>query len=292
MKKGLVIFYSQTGQTRKAVDQFCLGLEGFEWDQLLIQEKNTYAFPWGINSFFRLFPKCVTGKGTELAPIEINDQEDYDLVVLGYQVWFLSLSLPMQSALRDPRIQRVLRNSPVLAIVTCRNMWISAVEKTNRILKNLGAGKIKTLVLCDLSPAWATFVTTPRWLLKGKKEAFGIFPEAGIAQKDFQSCFALGRDMASRGFEEVDTVAYSHRQTYACVIMEKVGYLMFFIGAHTIEFLAPKENLFKDLMLAFFRLWLVTAILVLLPLTALLQVLTSWCFGQRMNCYIDNLLQE
>ena len=293
MQRGLVICYSQTGQTREAVEQFCSGLTGYQWSFVEVKTKNPYSFPWKITSFFRLFSKCVTGQGTPLLPIELEDaKEDYSLVVLAYQVWFLSMSLPMQSVLADPKIQNLLKGKKVLSIVTCRNMWVSAVTKVNKLLNDIGVAKLKTLVLCDLAPAWATFVTTPRWLLTGKKGAFWIFPEAGIARNDFQTSREVGKKMASQGFDNLDITSLSHKQSYACVLMEKIGYPVFVIWANFIELVFPKENFLKDLILVFFRLCLVTLILVLLPLTAILQVSTSWIFDKQMNGYLDNLLQE
>ncbi len=48
-------------------------------------------------------------------------------------------------------------------------MWIMAQEKVKVLLKELEATLIDNVVLIDKGSSLETFITTPRWMLTGKK---------------------------------------------------------------------------------------------------------------------------
>ena len=53
-KKVLIIYYSQCGQTKKAIDEFACGLAAScEITHLEISPKEPFDFPWKITNFFQ-----------------------------------------------------------------------------------------------------------------------------------------------------------------------------------------------------------------------------------------------
>lgn len=194
MKKILVISYSQTGQLTNVVNSI---IEPMGYEEKIdlhvrqIKPKKPYPYPWDVLTFMDTFPESVHLIPCEIEQIE--DEQEYDLIILAYQVWFLSPSVPITSFLKSDYAKNKLKNKPVITIIGCRNMWVMAQEKVKNMLKSLDAKLIDNIVLTDQGSSYATFITTPRWLLTGKKDRFlGIFPEAGISKEDIKSASRFG----------------------------------------------------------------------------------------------------
>lgn len=279
-RKALLIYYSQCGQTKTALEYFSAELEKtFEISELEVRPKTPYEFPWKMTKFFRAFPRCVKEDYPEINDLtEEFTNKDYDLVVIGYQIWFLSPSLPAQALIHNPDFKKLIKGKDVAGIVTSRNMWISGVGIINKRLQDLGAKSVKNLVLCDTAPAWATFVTTPRWMLTGKKAAFSIFPEAGIARAEFSRAARFAAHISNNAPND-DIFNCSHPQTEGNVIMEKIGRPFFKCWAAPIYALTDSDGLFRDFLLVLFRINLIILILTLLPLVAILMIIR----GEKPN---------
>ncbi len=107
----------------------------------------------------------------ELWDIE-DDEDDFDLIILAYTVWFLSPAIPISSFLKSSYAKKKFKDKPVITLIACRNMWIMAQEKVKVLLKELEATLIDNVVLIDKGSSLETFITTPRWMLTGKKDSF------------------------------------------------------------------------------------------------------------------------
>src|ERR1017187_10434461 len=97
MKKVLVIYYTQTGQLNSAVRSSLAPLSeqkdiSITYEQ--IQPVTAYPYPWSYMEFFDIFPETIHGKATELKPFSFDPDEHFDLVVIAYQPWFLSICVP------------------------------------------------------------------------------------------------------------------------------------------------------------------------------------------------------
>ncbi|RXJ85606.1 dialkylrecorsinol condensing enzyme [Arcobacter sp. CECT 8985] len=194
-KKVLVISYSQTGQLDRLTQSVISPLKKDKDVEVVvknIQPVNPYPFPWDFMTFMDTFPESVYLDPPEILPIE-DDENDYDLVILPYQVWFLSPSLPITAFLKSDYAKRKLRNKPVITLIGCRNMWIMAQEKVKGMLKQLNAILIDNIVLIDQGDSFSTFVTTPRWMLTGKKDSlWNLFPKAGISNREIEDAKRFG----------------------------------------------------------------------------------------------------
>jgi hypothetical protein len=196
----LVLFYSQTGQTEAAAEALVKPLEESGWtvDWRRLETEERYPFPWGLRGFIDAFPETVAWRPPRLRPLEIDRDQPPDLIVLASQVWYLAPSLPTQAFLESSD-RSVLSGRPVVAVVTCRNMWYAAVIRLEERLRRAGAALLGTVVLTDKSPRWATFVMTPRLFLTGKRNAlWGIVPAPGIASAELVRATRIGESLATR----------------------------------------------------------------------------------------------
>ena len=177
MRQVLVIHFSQTGQLNRLVQSVCAPLQasdGVQVDFLALQPAQPFPFPWPFLGFFRIFPETVLMKPQALLPLAVDPDKRYDLVILAYQVWFLSPSLPCTSFLASPQAARLLKDTPVVTLIGCRNMWLMAQEKVKARLQTLGARLVDNVVLTDACGTAASFLATPLWMFTGRQKPLSL----------------------------------------------------------------------------------------------------------------------
>ena len=298
MKRVLVLYFSQTGQLGRAVRSFVDGLDRSELEVTLepIRPARPYPFPWKIREFFGVFPDCVLGTAPEIEPLSIRPDDRFDLVVLGYTVWFLAPSLPVQGFLAS-RYAGVLQATPVITLIACRNMWHTASERMKQAIAERGGRLIDNVVLTDDGPAWASFVTTPRWMFTGKRDRFlRVFPPAGISDARLEGVSRFGRAV-TEGLRELDGPAAEPflrglgavKVEERYVLPELVGRFSFPFWARVIAACGPPGALARSLATAAFRLFLVFAILVVVPALLVIRILAYPLLRKRIRAYADRL---
>lgn len=192
----LIIYYSQTGQLKKIIDQLLSPIAQYcEIEVAEVKPKKPFPFPWTSEVFFDCMPESVQLISEEIEPIE-KPPGSFDLVILGYQPWFLSPSIPINSFLQS-KYAGILRNQNVLTIIGSRNMWLNAQEKVKQRLLDLEAQLVGNIVFFDRSPNLLSILTIIRWSFKGQKEATRFMPEAGVQQKDIQNADRFGEMILS-----------------------------------------------------------------------------------------------
>jgi hypothetical protein len=279
VKKALFLYYSQAGQTQRAIAALAQGFATHApCDVVRFETEETFPFPWRMSAFFRVFPRCIAGLAPPLKPLPIH-WEDYDLIILGYQVWFLSPSLPVQSLLQSPQVE-AWRGKKVITVVTCRNLWHSALHVLRRRLTQWGAIFLGQITLCELSPVWASFVTTPRWMLTGKKNAFAFFPPAGIATEEFNKLIEKGQRLglewaASAGTRVLSAELTANRQHLSLLMMDRIGAIFFRFWTRIILRLAPEPGWWQDFLLIIFRLNLIVLIICVAPCTRIFSTIVG-----------------
>lgn len=194
-KNVLVIQYSQTGQLSALTEEIIAPLRADPRIAVRVETLvplKPFPFPWGFFRFLDAFPESAHLVPPPLAPLSLTGDENFDLVILPYQVWFLAPSQPITAFLKHPLAQRVLRGKPVVTVIACRNMWLMAQEKMKVLLAAAGARLIDNVVLVDPGPTLATFFTTPRWLLSGNKAGFWGMPAAGLNEAQIKGSRRFG----------------------------------------------------------------------------------------------------
>ncbi|MGE0173235.1 MAG: hypothetical protein AB7T49_10630 [Oligoflexales bacterium] len=284
MKKYLVIYYSQTGQTQHAASLLEENLSSTGTvDTLQLIPEERFPFPWGFRDFFAVFQRCILGQPCKLKPFALSGQ-DYDTVFLLAQVWFLSPSLPIQGFLKSPDAE-FLRNTPVHLVLTCRNMWLSAAADIKKYLDRLGAELRDITTLEDSSPPWVSFITTPAWLIKGKKQ-FLKFREAGIDQKAYDKFVSDIKDKVNHGTPELPAPmsvrANKIESMVNTVIMEILARKLFGIWARILH--GTRTPIFSKVLQMGFRLNLISLIVALLLVLPILRLF----FANRFYRIVHN----
>ena len=203
MKEILVIYYSQTGQLRDILEKITSTIEGKEVKvtYLEIAPEQKFPFPWKQEEFYGAFPETFLQIPTPLKPIPQEilkthhpvGNKKYDLIILGYTVWFLTPSIPINSFLLSPEARGVLENTPVITVSASRNMWIMAQEKVKKLLVGNHANLVGNIALVDKNVNHISVITIAHWLMGGKKtRLFGIFPKPGISDKNIAQAARFG----------------------------------------------------------------------------------------------------
>jgi len=197
MKKVLVVYYTQTGQQKEILDQILFPLKedpGVELAFHKIEPVRDYPFPWDSVTFFDAFPESFLQIPCELKPVpqEVLN-EKFDLIILGYQVWYLSPSIPVNSFLKSKEGKKIMGGKPVVTIIGCRNMWVMAQEKVKKLLKDCDAKLVGNIALVDRNINHVSLITIVHWMMKGKKDSYlGIFPKPGVSEKDIRESEKFG----------------------------------------------------------------------------------------------------
>lgn len=295
MKKILVIYYSQSGQLSDLVENFTKPLvddENFELTFKNIQPKKSFPFPWDLISFMSVFPESAHLIPCELEEIE-DDNVDFDLVIIAYQVWFLSPSIPISSFMQSSYAKKHLKDKAVITLIGCRNMWIMAQEKMKEMLKKLNATLIDNVVLVDQGNSLETFITTPRWMLSGKKDSFLGLSEAGISKKDIKNSARFARAikdamlkdlhlkkqplLSGLGAVEVDV---------SLINSEKIGNKSFMIWGGVIKKLqGNSRKVAVVIYLAFLLLMIVTVVPINMLIQAIIRRVNQKSFLKQKYFY-------
>jgi hypothetical protein len=193
-----VYWYSQTGQLLESVCAVTDPLEKAGWDvrKVEIRPREPFAFPWPLRRFFGVFPACVDPDGAPEITVRppVAEDDDADLVVFAFPVWYLAPALPMR-ALIDAEPQ-AFEGRAVIGLVACRNMWYSAALEVQRLLGAAGGRYVGTIAAVDTASAAVTFVTQLRWLLAGRREASWGFSRAGVGNDELDRLALLGERLA------------------------------------------------------------------------------------------------
>jgi len=185
-KKVLAIYFSQSGQLGEIIDNFTAPLTaaGIPVEKLSIKPVQDYLFPWTGERFYDVMPDCVLGVPSPLQPFVLKETA-YDLIILGYQSWFLSPSIPATSLLQHPVFTAVLANTPVITITGARNMWLNAFAGIKKLLRDNGANHVGNIALADRHWNPVSYFTIFHWMLGGKKtRLLNIFPLPGVSEAD------------------------------------------------------------------------------------------------------------
>ncbi len=290
MKRILVIYYTQSGQLKEIADNFVAPFQkqGIPVDFYEIQMETPYPFPWTNESFFGAFPESFLElpQPIKAMPPDIETQE-YDLVVLAYQVWYLSPSIPVTSFLKSEQARVLLEGKPVVTLSGTRNMWIKAQEKVRNMLVKKGARIVANIALTDRHYNHISVLTIVHWLFTGKKDKYlGIFPLPGVSQKDITNATQYGELVLNHSQKgeyqqslQKEIVAQGGVQVKPFLLSaEKKANRLFGIWARAI-YQSPR----RKFLLKCFHAYLYFAIWILMPIVWLFYWLTYLLFYKKIR---------
>ena len=281
MKKVLVLHYSQTGQLTEILESLVSSMNNVTLEFKSITPSNPYPFPWNSNAFFDQMPDSVLGNTHVIEPI-ITDYDHYDLIILGYQVWFLSPSIPFNSFLQSETARKLLKNTPVITVLGVRNMWAMAQEKVKRKLNELKAELVGNIVFEDKNPNLISVITIQHWLFGGKKTKFlGFFPIPGVSKTDIEDASKFGKTIAQHLIENDCNNLQSElvkqnavRVVDTLIFVEKRGSMLFRLWAKLIERKSSTPSK-RKFWLKVFNIYLLFALFIVSPIVLTIYTLSK-----------------
>jgi hypothetical protein len=291
MRQVLIVHFSQTGQLDRLAQSVCAPLQqcgDIQLDFLTLQPAQPYPFPWPFLDFFRIFPETVLMRPQPLRPLAVDASKRYDLVILAYQVWFLSPSQPMTAFLASPEAAQLLKGTPVVTLIGCRNMWLMAQEKVKERLNDLGARLVDNIALTDACGTAASFLATPLWLFTGRQKPYSWVPRAGIAQDEINAASRFGQAMRERLLKDELPIMQpmlrglgAVRIDEKLIASEKVGRRSFLLWSRLLAAIGPQQSRRRAVGLVVYIVFLLCLIVTVVPLSALLKKLLAPLFKER-----------
>lgn len=307
MKRVLVVYFSQTGQAKQALDSVLKPFEtntNYHLDYLLVKPKKIFPYPWSYTEFFDIFPETVQGIPCELEPLNIDATVNYDLVVIAYQPWFLSVCVPINSFLQTAEAKLLLANKPVITIINCRNMWLGAQEKMKKQLLHLKANLVGNVTFVDRSSNLVSLITVLAFVLKGTKENFlGIFPKYGVTEKDLEHAPTFGEiilnNLEANQLQNIQPELNQHGALDIrgnLLLMEGRGKTLFPLYANYISKKGTQGSEQRKTRVRIFGIVLPTGILLLSPVITIISrlapLLAKKKFEKEIAYYSQNSLRE
>ncbi|MBO9617792.1 MAG: hypothetical protein J7539_02045 [Niabella sp.] len=285
-KRILAVYYTQSGQTRQILDSFLQPMiaQGAEIDYLQVRTQHTFPFPWSIPVFFDTVPESVEVIPTPLQPWTTR-YDRYDLVVLAWQPWNLSPSIPMNSILQDERFKAIIKDTPLVSICGCRNMWINAMEKNKKLFAAAGTRHVGNIALVDRHLNHLSYITIFHWLGTGKKDRkWRIFPLPGVSDKDIAGAAVFGATvndfLAAGNWENLQATLRDQKAVnvkYSLMFIERKAGKIFQKWVNIINKHPQKR---KNILVAY-KYYLAVALLLASPIILLVDLILMRPFNQK-----------
>ncbi|HEX5340194.1 MAG TPA: dialkylresorcinol condensing enzyme [Gammaproteobacteria bacterium] len=293
-KKVLVVHYaSPSGQLSDVIRNLAAPLTeaaGIEVQHLVLRCRDPYPFPWPILRFFDTFPEAIYLDPPKLEPPGLNPDQHFDLVILGYQVWFLSPSLPTTAFLKDPLVKSLLQGTPVVTVIACRDMWLMAQERVKELLAACGARLIGNIALVDEAGSIGSFLATPLWMLTGKRGPLlgGLTPRAGIKPEQIAGSRRFGERIVQALHDDrtLDTDLLhgmgAVKVNTHLIATEKAARRSFLAWGKLLRALGKQGSWARQPVVMIYIVFLVALLITVLPISALLKTLTAPLLRKRI----------
>jgi hypothetical protein len=171
-------------------------------------------------------------------------------------------------------------------------MWLMAQEKVKARLQQLGARLLDNIVLTDSAHSAATFISTPLWVLTGKRGPFcgGLIPAAGVAAGDIAAAARFGAAIAAQ-LPQRD--AHDDRPMLSglaavkindrLIASETIAQRSFRIWGGLLRRVGDRQSLLRRAVLVFYVIFLITLILTVVPISAVLKRITAPLSRERIQ---------
>ncbi|MDQ2070006.1 dialkylrecorsinol condensing enzyme [Natronospira bacteriovora] len=292
-KRVLTVYWSQSGQTERVARSMVAPLEaadGVEVVHARLRPRMDYPFPWTVTRFLDVFPESVHLDPPPMDELDLP-HEDFDLVILVYQVWFLSPCPPVTGFLKSDQGRRLLRDTPVVTVTACRNMWLTAQEKVKGLLAEAGARLTDHVAVVDPGPPLATFITTPRWLLSGDQgRADGWLPPAGLREHQIRGMARFGHALVDGLARDVERAGQSMLTGLLAapvdrrfIISERIGHRSFYLWGKLLRAVGRQGQRRRRPVLYLYMVFLVAMIITVVPVSLLLQRIARPLLARRLE---------
>ena len=264
--------------------------ENVQIHEEVLKPVQAYPFPWSLFSFLDAFPESVRLDPAPIDPLTVDASESFDLIVLAYQVWYLSPSPPVTAFLTSIEGRKLLSGKPVVTVVACRNMWMMAQETVKRLLHEAGAHLRDNIAFVDRANVLATLITTPRWLLTGRRDRFFGLPRAGLTDEDIAGAARFGHALAEALAEDKEKICApmltglrAADADPAMIMSERAGHRAFRIWSGIIRRFGKPGQWQRRPALAVFVVYLIVMIVTVVPLSMILRRMLAPLLRKRLD---------
>lgn len=157
-------------------------------------------------------------------------------------------------------------------------MWVMAQEKMKKLLNNLDANLIDNVVLIDQGSSLETFITTPRWLLTGKKNSIFGLSEAGISESEIKKSNRFGKALIyalKNNYEKKGKTLLSGLEAVKVNVKlinsEKIATRSFEIWGALIRKIGKPRSLKRKPIVMLYLVFLLLIILTVVPLNMIIK---------------------
>ena len=255
-----------------------------------------FTFPWSFFRFFDAFPETVYLDPPKNESLNLPEPTSYDLIILGYQPWFLSPSMPMSAFMLSSEAKTILAGKPVMTVIGCRNMWIEGQKTMKKLIDFCEGRLIDNVVFKDQSGPMESFVTTPRWMLTGKKDPFMGFSSAGISQNDIDQSSRFGDRIVQKLHENEiigdEPMLCNLRAVEAdarFVASEKIAKRSFRIWGKLIRLFGSRGGWPRRPFLILYITFLISLILTVVPINMAIQAVIRRLFKANIDKMLKNI---
>jgi hypothetical protein len=190
-----------------------------------------------------------------------------------------------------------MKDTKIITLVVCRNMWHSASETMKKMISEIGGIHIDNVVITHQGSPLATFITTPRLLLTGKKDGlWGVLPPGGVRDREINALSRFGKKIANnlpllndslnqpllRGLDAVEV-----NSRY--IIPELIGSTLYRPWAKIARFFGQQGSWSRLPIICIFALQLVFAIPIVLLVSTIVQFLFAPLIKPKISPYIQIL---
>ena len=286
MKNVLVIYYTQSGQLLEISKNITSVLETSEKVNLVFYEiklKKGFPFPWNRKEFYHAFPETYLQVPSALDDLDNSAlKKKYDLVIISYQIWFLTPSIPINSFLKTNEAEILLKDTPVITVIGCRNMWVMAHEKMKQLLVAKKAKLVGNIALVDRHINHISVITIVHWMFSGvKKRYLGIFPRPGVSDKDIDESSKFGpvilNNLFDHNFDKLQVQLLEKNAVKIkpfLVLMDKRANVIFGKWANLISKKGASNSNSRDPWIRLFNIYLLIAIWLIAPIVFVIFLLT------------------
>jgi hypothetical protein len=205
MAKVLALYYSFTGSTERVMLEVAHALRDAGHDVTLepLRPVHPYPFPAPRAMLTTLLRQALTGAWPtlDLEPLSIERGHRYDLVLIGYQPWYMTPSVPTHSFLKGPQGE-LLEGAPVIGLMTCRAMYGRATRMFQQWVEARGGQVVEQRVFVDQDPKGTNFISLLYFLKHGHDPERGplkhLLKPFGVGDAGLKQARAYGENLAAR----------------------------------------------------------------------------------------------
>ncbi|MCB1667628.1 MAG: dialkylresorcinol condensing enzyme [Pseudomonadales bacterium] len=292
MKRILVVHYSQSGQLDNVLEHFTRPLADAEDIELVFENakpQEDYPFPWPFFRFIDTFPESVYLDPPPMQASLLTGDEEFDLIIVAYQVWFLSPSLPITGFMKSATAKKLFKGKPVVTLIACRNMWLMAQEEMKKMIAEMDGRLVGNVALVDEAGSIGSFIATPAWVLSGNKgpRLWGLIPQAGVSERDIKASSRFGSRILD-SLRKSSVVDESLLQGINAVhvdetliFSEQAGRRSFLVWGRLFRVLGAAGSLQRKVLVVIYTLFLLALIVTVVPLGIVVRKLFSPLMRER-----------